>query len=252
MNETRKVNFISNGRNIAGFLEYPTIVSNKAIIFSHGLTNSKDQSAVLSEIKEAVFNNGFITFSFDYYGSGESDGLFKEKIFSEMQKNLEDAIDFLLDHEKNIKNIFLCGKSVGGNLIGLCGDDKRTNGYIFIVTPVSLNSFFGKYFTGQNEVDLSRSKAQPSGTLKGDFVLKKDFFIELPDIDKRFAENVKNIARALVVINKGDEKVARENSVALYDMLHGQKELIDVETHSHDLQGHEKQIVEKVIHWLNQ
>ena len=130
--------------------------------------------------------------------------------------------------------------------------DIYTHEVFDIHTNMAIHSFFEKYFTGQNEVDLSRGKAQPSGTLKGDFVLKKDFFIELPDIDKRFAENVKNIARALVVVNKGDEKVVRENSVALYDMLHGQKELIDVETHSHDLQGHEKQITEKVIHWLNQ
>jgi uncharacterized protein len=252
MKQRQKVNFISNRRNIVGLLEYPTTVSNKAVIFSHGLTNSKEQSAILSEIKETVLNNGFITFSFDYCGSGESDGLFKEKTFSKMHQNLNDAIDFLQSRDKNIKNIFLCGKSVGGNLIGLCGKDKRINGYIFIIIPVKLNDFFGKYFTGQEEVNMSRGKAQPSGTLKGDFVLQKDFFTELPDIDKTFAKNVKNIARALVIINKGDEKVTRENSTPLHEMLHGQKELIDVETHSHDLHGHEKQIIGKVIHWLNQ
>ena len=252
MNQKQKVNFISNGRKIVGLLEYPTIVSNKAVIFSHGLTNSKDQSAVLSEIKEAVLNNGFITFFFDYYGSGESDGLFKEKTFSEMHKNLKDAVDFLIEHDKNIKNVFLCGKSVGGNLIGLCAHDKRVNGYIFIVTPVNLNSFFGKYFTGQEEIDLSGGKAQPSGILKGDFKLQKKFFLELPDIDKIFTKNIKNIARALVIINKGDEKVTRENSAPLYEMLQGQKKLMDVDTHSHDFRGHEKQIAEEVVHWLKQ
>jgi len=252
MNKKEKVNFISNGRKIVGLLEYPALASNNAVIFSHGLTNSKDKSAVLSEIKEAVLDNGIITFSFDYYGSGESDGLFKEKTFSRMYQNLKDAINFLLKQDKNIKNIFLCGKSVGGNLIGLCGDDQRISGYIFIVNPVNLNSFFGKHFNGQDEVDLSRGKAQPSGTLKGDFVLQKDFFIELPDIDKKFAQNVKDIARALIIMNQGDEKVTRENSNPLYEMLQNQKELMDIETHSHDLQGHEKQIDERVINWLNQ
>jgi len=167
-----------------------------------------------------------------------------------MHKNLRDAIDFLINQDKNIKSIFLCGKSVGGNLIGLCGKDKRINGFVFVVTPVSLNSFFGKYFAGQEEVDLSQGKAQPSGTLKGDFTLQKDYFLELPDIDEAFAENVKNISHALVVVNQGDEKVTRDNSISLIEMLGGQKELIDIDTHSHDLQGYEKEVTEKIIHWL--
>ncbi len=250
MSKKQKVHFNSNGRKIVGLLEYPSVFSDKAIIFSHGLTNSKDQSAVLTEIKEAALDNGFITFFFDYYGSGESEGLFKEKTFSEMHKNLDDAVDFVIKQDENIKKLFLCGKSVGGNLIGLCGGDKRTNGYIFIVTPTVLNNFFGKYFTGQEETDLSQGKVQPSGKLKGDFKLQKDFFLELPDIDKTFQKNVKNISHAFVIVNKGDEKVTRDNSIGLYKMLQGQKELIDIDTHTHDLQDHEKQVAEKIIHWL--
>ncbi|MSU74954.1 MAG: alpha/beta hydrolase [Candidatus Magasanikbacteria bacterium] len=247
------VTFLSQGKKIVGVIECPEQLTARAVVFAHGLSNSKDPVDIplLYRINNALLAAGYITMRFDFFGSGESDGQFCDKTISAMRENFLDALTFLKIKHPEINWIGTVGKSIGGTVLALIGGDPRLSASVLMTMRYSLAPFFAKFWSGQDEVNLS-GKVPPTGAVKGKFSLSKNFFAELPQIDADVAKGLKQMARTLVVINEGDEKISLESGREVYDNLSGIKELITIPGHDHELAENEAQITIKVVDFFNQ
>ncbi len=250
---TNLITFLSQGKKIVGEIDLPENPTDRAVIFAHGLSNSKAPADIplLYAINTALVAAGYITMRFDFYGSGGSDGEFSDKTISTMKQNFLDAITFLKNEHSELRWVGVCGKSIGGNILGLVGGDPRLSAYVLMTMRYSLAPFFAQFWKGEDEVALN-GKVPPTGAVKGHFALRKDFFSELPQIDAGVASGLSKIPQALVIMNEGDEKISLESATEVYRHLGGTKELLTVPGHDHELQAATDSIIAAVVKFFNQ
>ncbi len=250
-NET--ITFVSQGKKISGVIEYPDKPTSRVVVFAHGLSNSKAPSDIplLYRINNALLAAGYMTMRFDFYGSGESDGEFRDKTISSMRQNFLDMLTFLKATHSEINWIGAVGKSIGGTVLGLVGGDPRISACVLMTMRYTLAPFFARFWTGQEEVSLNGA-VPPTGRVKGAFSLGKNFFVELPQIDGGVADGLANMPPTLVIMNEGDEKISLESAMEVYEHLGGAKELMTVPGHDHELRADEAQITTKAVNFFNQ
>ena len=125
-----KVTFVSEGYELVGIKEIPEKVPTPGVILCHGFTNSKEDCPLINETAEMLLKEGFITFRFDFFGSGESPGLLKDKRISILEQNLKDCLDYFAQDER-VESIGLWGRSLGGTMVALCASDPRVFASVF-------------------------------------------------------------------------------------------------------------------------
>jgi alpha/beta superfamily hydrolase len=125
----------SKGNKICGILSNPTFeTSTPVIILCHGFTNSKDSST--NTQLEKIFNNHkIVTFRFDFFGHGESEGNFENITISEAVDDILNAIKYLKD--KGFSKLGLVGSSFGG-MSSIMAASKTNNLFVLVLkSPVS-------------------------------------------------------------------------------------------------------------------
>ncbi|MBB1079478.1 alpha/beta hydrolase [Limosilactobacillus sp. STM2_1] len=105
-----------DGLKLYGLLEGTTTVKNDTVaILMHGFKGNLgyDDSAILYALSHYLNQQGIPTLRFDFAGSGNSDGDFKDMtVFSEILDGMK-----IIDYARNTvqaKNIYLIGHSQGG------------------------------------------------------------------------------------------------------------------------------------------
>ena len=109
-----KVEFPSQGQNLAGLLETPDQTIRAYVLFAHCFTCGKDIAAA-SRISRFLVQHGFAVFRFDFTGLGNSDGDFANTNFSSNTEDLISAARFLELHYEAPQ--LLIGHSLGGAAI---------------------------------------------------------------------------------------------------------------------------------------
>ncbi|GAG47164.1 unnamed protein product, partial [marine sediment metagenome] len=118
-----KISFKSNGLSVVGIIDIPKKVPAPGIIVCHGGTNDKINCPCFPELPNALVKAGYIVLRFDFYGSGESDGLFQDKTNELMMQNIKDAISFL-SKDARVTKIGLWGRSIIGNMLAYLVDKR--------------------------------------------------------------------------------------------------------------------------------
>jgi pimeloyl-ACP methyl ester carboxylesterase len=102
----------SKGDKICGVLSNPTDdTSRPIIILCHGFSTSKNNHTN-TQLERILNKSSISTFRFDFFGHGESDGLFENITTSEAVDDILSAIKFL--KSKSYSKIALVGSSFGG------------------------------------------------------------------------------------------------------------------------------------------
>lgn len=131
-----KVSFQNSKKNsLVGILSDPMETKRAPlIILCHGLSTSKD-GRTYSTLEEKLNSYGFSTLRFDFFGHGESEGLFEELTISEAVDDITNAKNFV--KKRGYKKLGLFGSSFGG-MAGILAvsqtDDFRLLG---LKSPVS-------------------------------------------------------------------------------------------------------------------
>lgn len=112
--------FKNRGQNLKGILHTSKKKTNSCVIFAHGFTGNKREVHFVNCARKLA-EKGFAALRFDFRGSGESDGLFRNATISSEISDLEKAIKFM--KTKGYKKIGLVGHSLGGSVVILA--DKR-------------------------------------------------------------------------------------------------------------------------------
>jgi alpha-beta hydrolase superfamily lysophospholipase len=90
------VTFFSEGKQLVGMIHYPDCQSDRAIVMCHGYTAQKTENKRLFvETARTLAADGLTVLRFDFFGSGDSAGEFRETRVSHNIQNLKDALNLV-------------------------------------------------------------------------------------------------------------------------------------------------------------
>jgi pimeloyl-ACP methyl ester carboxylesterase len=131
-----KVLFQNSRKNrLVGILSEPIGIKKKPlIILSHGLSTSKDGRTYL-RLEKDLNKGGFSTFRFDFFGHGESEGLFEELTILEAVDDIIQAKNTIA--EQGYKRLGLFGSSFGGMASLIAASQSDDYEILVLKSPVS-------------------------------------------------------------------------------------------------------------------
>lgn len=252
---SEKIIFESLGYNLVGIIEYPEEVPASGVILCHGLSNTKEDCPLIKETTQILIDNGFITFRFDYFGSGESPGTMMDKTISILEQNTKDAINFFLSNEK-VLEVGMWGRSFGGTLVGLCGLDPKVKASVIASGVLFMEKVFDKkkidkLVRKEKEMEKKGEKLAGTGHYKGKYGLNDRWYMECAEYEDKQRKGLKKINNLLVIGTSPDEKVPSENSIAIYNIAESPKELHVFGNTNHAYEGAEEEALSLVKRWFD-
>ena len=247
----KKITFKSNNHRIVGILEVANGDKRPGILMFHGLTNTKEDCPLMSQVKETLCLEGYAIFRFDFYGSGESAGQFKDKTISEMVTNAKDALDVLSSNKLvEGENIGLWGRSIGGLVAAMLTRDERVRASVLASAPIFPHkTFYPLYARDPTRDFVPLPQGTVSGKIKGKPELSKAFFTELQEIENKTFQALQGASSILIIQGDHDKKVDPKYARCIYDTVKEPKELLLIKGAGHDYSGKENQVISAVRRW---
>jgi alpha/beta superfamily hydrolase len=252
-----KFEISSNGKTIRGILDLPCVPEPMpGMILCHGTTNDKFTCPLIEDASRFFVARGTAVLRFDFFGSGESDGIFRDKTISEMILNLKDAIRYFLSRPEINKKIGLWGRSVGATVVAACSDPNEIENNILVSPPVLLHKTFFPLFDKFGRRDItpiglsSQAQDAATGKVKGELVLPRRFFLELDALDKQIAANLARMRSVLIIQGDNDKKVSVENARYAYSLVQEPKQLVILKGADHAYSGKENEVMDIIKDWI--
>jgi uncharacterized protein len=122
------VSITHNGLALRGMEHVPEGENLPAVILCHGFTGHKlEAHRLFLQISRTLEEQGFASFRFDFIGSGESDGDFKDMTVSNELLEAEAILGYVKSHPKiDEKRVILLGFSMGGLVASLLAGKRNT------------------------------------------------------------------------------------------------------------------------------
>lgn len=199
----------SRGYKMLGILEYNKVEDKgkNLVVLIHGFVGTKiEPHRMYRKLSERLSNNGYTVLRFDFVGSGDSDGDFKDMtIGGEIQDGLN-VLQFCRDNF-NIEKLYILGFSMGGCIASILAAKSNCDGLV-LWSPVS-NPFWNFYHIfGQDKfiMGLSGKDVDYLGDVVG-----TNFFDELLEVDPlKFSKGYNN--PVLIIHGTEDQDVLPLNA----------------------------------------
>ncbi|QAT62179.1 alpha/beta fold hydrolase [Acidilutibacter cellobiosedens] len=231
----------SRGYKILSILEYDKD-ENKGknlVVLIHGFVGTKiEPHRMYKKLSERLSKIGYSVVRFDFVGSGDSEGDFKNMTIS---GEIEDGINVIEYYKKefNTEKLYILGFSMGGCVASILASKVNSDGLV-LWSPVS-NPFWNFYNLLSHDEFLKGIKGNDIDYL-GD-VVGKDFFNELLYINPlEYAKNYKN--PVLIIQGSGDCDVLPINSYC-YNMVfpNSSVHIIENADHCYSSSAFEKELL---------
>lgn len=237
----------SAGKNLYCLFEQPNNPKDSLIILLHGLTNSHINCPLISESTDLLFSKGFPTLRFDYYGSGKSDGEFRDKTWKIMVQNTRDALKYAKT-KLNYSKIGIWGRSLGAILGATICDDPTVIASVFLSMTIHTNISFSNSFPKGNPISLP---IIGTAKVKGEPFLQKLFYDETKWIDKLQKQHLSKSNNILIIQGTQDKTVynpfwAKE----IFNIVNKPKKLMYIKGANHAYSGYEKQTINEGVNWF--
>jgi dipeptidyl aminopeptidase/acylaminoacyl peptidase len=252
--QTMRVTFASAGRSLAGMLEFPrAALPAPTAVLCHGLTNSMTTCPMINETADLLLSLGCMVFRFDFHGSGRSDGMFRDKLISEMVLNLQDALSFVASRDDVLQGrIGLWGRSIGGTVAAMCSSNPSVTTTTLISAVLRVRRNFYPFYVkeGKKAYTTLPAKGAGVGEVKGPFELSSQFFEELGDIETGLEEALPDAKSVLVIQGDRDQRVDVESAETIYDLVQEPRSLHIVQDCDHSYAGHVEEVLAAQRHWF--
>lgn len=120
-----------DGPVLRGMLHLPDNTKGRVpgVIMFHGFTGNKMESHfIFVKLSRALEKAGIASVRFDFYGSGESDGMFQEMTPDTELRDARAILDYVRGlNAIDSQRIGICGLSMGGYIAGITAGDCREN-----------------------------------------------------------------------------------------------------------------------------
>jgi dipeptidyl aminopeptidase/acylaminoacyl peptidase len=254
MVQKKDLYFESQGAKISANIQWPDGQGSfPVIVMVHGLTNSKYTCPMINEAAGKLNSLGFAAFRFDFFGSGESDGIFQDKRLSIFVENLYDAIKFIPQIEKiDPDRVGIWGRSVGAAIAVLGSPFESARATALISPPANLKGIFYKLYEQQGKPEFTQMSkgGAATGSVKGEMQLRRDYFEELGSLEELLYERAQYISNAIVIQGDSDAKVGVPAANKLYQLLKPPKDLIVVPGGDHAYTDKQDYVIGLAANWL--
>lgn len=245
----KAVRFKSINTSLSGLFESPRKNNSTLIILLHGLTNSMTDCPLINEANKDFLEKGFATFRFDYYGSGKSPGLFKNKTFSILHQNTLDSLQFAQAH-LGFNKIGLWGRSLGAILASTICDSRNVFATVLISSTIHTNESFASLFTKDKQYSLPFTG---TGKIKGKPVLPYKYYQETGWIDKAQVDHLSKASNVLIIQGTRDKIIPNLDwAKEIYQITLKPKKLVYIKGADHAYHGYEKETITEGTKWFVQ
>jgi len=241
-----------SGKKLFGFLFVPDQITRKqGIIICQPFAEEKNRvKRVLVNYARFLSRKGFAVFMFDYYGEGDSEGLFESATIASRIDNALDAVNYL----KNVTGVTsfgFVGIRLGGTVAFLAADQLRENSFIILCQPIiNCSNFFREWLMVNlaaqlvihKEIKLNRDQLEEKIN-DGDlveiegFIVGKTFYSELIKLSLH-THNINFIKNILLI--EFSDNITRNSSFKNF-MIACQKHSVNIEYF----------VIKKEFDWIN-
>jgi pimeloyl-ACP methyl ester carboxylesterase len=124
------------GKTVRGSLLVTRSGGAPWVVFSHGFTGHRlGPGYLFVQLSRALAGQGVSSLRFDFTGSGESEGLFREMTIDTMRSDLCAAVHMVRKRFAP-SSLILLGHSLGGMIAALCCQTVRPDGLV-LLSPVA-------------------------------------------------------------------------------------------------------------------
>lgn len=227
-----RLNFTSNGVELAGLLEIPDQGSRGFALFAHCFTCSKDIPAA-SRIARELTARGFAVLRFDFTGLGNSDGDFANSNFSSNIDDLVAAADYLRAHYAAPR--LLIGHSLGGRaVLSAAHRIPETAAVVTLGAPADAQHVIGQFAAHMEDIE---SSGEAEVSLGGrSFRIRKQFLDDL-SLEN---DDIERLRKPLLVMHSPlDSTVAISQAEEIYRRARHPKSFISLDRADHLLSRRE-------------
>lgn len=228
------------------------------VVLFHGFTGNKiEPHRLFVNIARKLTTMGINVLRFDFYGSGDSEGDFKEMTFSGEVEDAFLAIDFIKQQKQvDSTRIGIIGLSMGG-AIAACVAGRRANEVktTILLSAVSDFTVLSERLREGFPKELEE-KARAEGFLDYyGWPLSIRFIEELPNIHP--ADEIKNFKNPVLIVHgTKDEAVPVEAAHMFYNVLKDRLvetklKIIEGSDHTYNSLIWEKEVLDTIIDWLS-
>ena len=189
-----KIDFPSQGQQLAGLLETPDQDVRAYVLFAHCFTCGKDIAAA-SRISRNLVQQGFAVLRFDFTGLGNSDGDFANTNFSSNTEDLLAAAYFLEQHYQAPK--LLIGHSLGGAaVLAMAAKLPEVKAVVTLGAPFEAGHVIHNFDAHLDTIE-SEGEAKVSLGYR-EFTIKKQF---LDDLKEQNTQHIEQLNKALLIMH---------------------------------------------------
>ena len=250
--------FENEGQKLVGILHQPEDEISKprpAVILCHGFTGQKSEPhRIFVKMARKLADNGVFALRFDFRGSGDSEGDFKDVTLETEISDLFKAIEILKSRsEIDNEQLSLLGLSFGG-AVASCVAGRSSE-----IKNLMLWSAVGKledvFLDSRDNKDQQLVSLQQQGFIdyKGNKI-GRSFVRQLSEVDP--LEEIKEYQGDLLVIHGGeDEAVPIENAYNYYEETNIdeiRKKLIIIKgaDHTYNQVRWEQKVLDSTLKWI--
>jgi pimeloyl-ACP methyl ester carboxylesterase len=226
-----------------------------AVITSHGLTNDHRDAPLFDEFRNVIATTRDVALvEFDYPGSGDADGEFRDKRLALLRAALVAVAQLVRREFGPDTRVAIVGRSVGGTVALASYPEVRPVSVVVMSPPYRLVENLGNLRerpASDGSYPLP-SWAQPSGQIKGVPALSREFFDELPNEERRLHAAVASASRVLLIASTEDPKVPAAELESLWRALAADPSNSREVFHTdHNYSSVRKAVVRRLRRWLN-
>jgi uncharacterized protein len=212
-----------HGHRVSAILSRPPGRVNAAVVLCHGFLSGKN-STTNKTLTRMLNEAGCATFRFDFFGQGESEGLFEDVTVSLAVRQAHAALDLV--QSKGYERLGLMGSSFGGLVAILTAAQRRDIACLALKCPVVDFAEELRLEFGPDELGRWQSTDTIPNILGGDQRVRLKYGLYedcLRNIAYEPASHI--VAPTLIVQGACDELVPLHQSRRLLDALRGPKRL---------------------------
>jgi hypothetical protein len=211
------------GHRISALLSRPSQPSTAAVVLCHGFLSSKN-STTNKTLTRLLNDAGFATFRFDFFGQGESEGLFEDITVSLAVKQAHAAVALMLS--RGFDTIGLAGSSFGGLVAILTTAQRQDIASLALKCPVVDFAEELRLEFGQDELARWQATDTVPNFMGGAERVRLKFRLYEDCLEHIAYEPASRIfAPTLIVQGARDELVPLHQSRRLLEALRGDKRL---------------------------
>ncbi|MBN1481572.1 hypothetical protein EH223_04345 [candidate division KSB1 bacterium] len=237
------VTVMSQGNQLVGMLH--KVDSAKIIIMCHGFTGNKiEDKRLFVEAARDFASRGYNAFRFDFYGSGDSNGEFKDTLISHNIANLVDVISWA--GEQDYKHIAVLGISMGAASAILTINDQPVEAFVAWSAVPDMKRLYQRHENEIRASDVNQQLIEYNG-----WSLNHSFFSDAVHFDIKSALARLHCAK-LFIQGTADDQLFVDGFFQFRDIVSPPADFMEIPGAGHTFgsPAHRRQVIRQTTLWL--